>query len=345
MKILATFPVVFVVLLAQLSFAQSWPSGVLGDVKFESSEFILKSANRNPGGSSLDLNANGAYGDKNKEYDSTKKGSWFIDYQKAGADPIIAGIYRDDEAAIERGLKIIDWGLSQQQADGSFSSEDSYHNSLLFLESASRALLHLENSKYKPKFAGKIEPAKIKIQKAIAWLIKPGVETLGLKKDDLYTHRYYINASAIGISGVLLKNKEFIEHSKKLVRTGISKQSKNGSNPEKEGTDTSYHSLGLLMAARYYSIVADDELRKPLKTMGELGSRWLSGKVLESGDVDSSENTRTGPKGERRHGTELKAVTYFSIYKALAYWGQILGSKDLNLNGEKVFKFDRERKR
>ena len=330
---------------SSIGFAETWPSGIDADRKFETSEFILKSANRNPSSAALDSNTNGAYGDKNKQYDATQKGPWFVDYQKAGADAIIAGLYKDDIAAIERGLKIIGWGLSQQQPDGSFSSEDSYHNGLLFLESASRAFLHLEGSKYKPKFLREIENAKVKIEKSVKWLIKPEIEGPGLKKDDPYTHRYYINAAAIGISGVLLKNAAFIEHSQKLVNLGLVKQIKHGSNPERGGTDTSYQSLGLLMAARYYSIVGNDELRKSLKSMGENGSSWLSGKVLENGDVDFAANTRTGANGEKRHGTELKTVTYFSIYKALAYWGQILGHKDLNLKAERVFKFDRERKR
>jgi hypothetical protein len=79
--------------------------------------------------------------------------------------------------------------------------------------------------------------------------------------------------------------------------------------------------------------------------MGEKGSRWLAAKVTENGDLDSSANTRTGPKGEKRHGTDLKPITYFTIYKALAYWGQINGEKDFSLKAEKVFKFDREQKR
>jgi hypothetical protein len=215
---------------------------------------------------------------------------------------------------------------------------------LLFLEAASRSVLHLANSKYKEKFTNDIESSKKKIEKSIEWLLKPEVETPGLRKDDVYTHRYYINASAIGISGVLLNRNDFIEHSIKLINIGVSKQNKDGSNPEKGGTDTSYHSLGLLMAARYYSIVADENLRKLLQLMGEKGSRWLAAKVTENGDIDSSANTRTGLKGEKRHGTDLKPITYFTIYKALAYWGQIKGEKDFSLKAEKVFKFDREKK-
>ncbi len=96
----------------------------------------------NPSGAALDLNSNGAYGDKNKDYDGTKNGPWFIDYQKVGADAVIAGIYKNDVTTIERGMKIISWGLAQQKIDGSYSSEDPYHNSLLFLEAASRSVLH-----------------------------------------------------------------------------------------------------------------------------------------------------------------------------------------------------------
>lgn len=99
------------------------------------------------------------------------------------------------------------------------------------------------------------------------------------------------------------------------------------------------------MAARYYSIVADEALRKSIQAMGEKGSHWLASKVIDSGDLDSTANTRTGPNGEKRHGTDLKPITYFTIYKALAYWGQVIGKKDLRAKAEKVFKFDRDQKK
>ena len=176
-------------------------------------------------------------------------------------------------------------------------------------------------------------------------MVEKKIEEPGLKKDAPYTHRYYINAAAIGFSGILLERQDLIQHSQGLIKLGLAKQCADGANPELGGTDTGYHCLGLLLAAQYYSIVADQQMRLALKTMGEKGASWIGSKVPESGDVDSKANTRTGANGEKRHGTEQKTVMYFTIYKSLAYWGQILGKRDFNLKARNIFDFDREMKR
>src|SRR6476661_7283722 len=58
----------------------------------------------------------------------THSGKWFIEEQRHGADAVSGGIAKDDQAAIERGLKILHWGFSQQQPDGSFACPDTFHS-------------------------------------------------------------------------------------------------------------------------------------------------------------------------------------------------------------------------
>jgi len=314
---------------------------VQNDRAFESSEFILKTANRNPKGTAQDLNENGAYGDKNRAYDLNKSGSWFIDNQKVGMDAIVTGVYKEDADAIERGIKILRWGFAQQKEDGSYSSGDAFHTVSYFLAAASRAVLHLKNSKFESRFSDDIAHLSTGIEKTANWLIRKDIEEPGLQIDSPYTHRFYMNGVAIGVSGLLLGRNDLILHSQNLIKQGLVKQNADGSNPEKGGSDTSYHALGLYFAAQYYSMVASGQLKADIKTMGEKGAQWLASKVLESGDVDSSQNTRTGPSGEKRYGTELKTVTYFMIYKALAYWGQILGQPKMSEAAQNVFEFSK----
>ncbi len=309
------------------------------DVAFESSEFVLKTANRNPKATALDLNENGAYGEKNKVYDNKKIGSWFIDNQKIGMDAIIVGIYKNDVEAIRRGLKILKWGFDQQMQDGSYTSSDTYHTVSYFLATSSRAVLHLKNSPFESHFKDQIAFLTKGVERTANWLVQKNVEVPGLKIDSPYVHRFYMNGVAIGLSGLLLNRSDLVMHSQDLISQGLAKQNPDGSNPEKSGTDTSYHSLGLFFAAQYYSTVADARMRKDLRIMGEKGATWLASKVLENGDVDSSKNTRTGANGEKRYGTELKTVTYSMIYKSLAYWGQILNRPDLNQAAKNVFEY------
>lgn len=315
------------------------------DITFESSSFMLKSAHRNSKATALDLNQNGAYGNKNITYDTIKSGPWFIDNQKTGMDAVITGIYKKDEDAIRRGLKILKWGFDQQKQDGSYTSNDTYHAVSYFLASASRAVLHLKKSEYNSRFEDEIDYLTSRIEKSINWLVQNKIEKPGLNIDLSYIHRYYMNSTAVGFSGILLNRNDLILHSQHFIKIALAKQNQDGSNPEKGGTDTSYHALGLYFAAQYFTAVADAALKEKLVQMGEKGSNWLKSKVLPNGDIDSSENTRTGTTGEKRYGTETKSVTYFMIYKSLAYWGYILNRSDLTETAENVFEYSKTLKK
>lgn len=70
-------------------------------------------------------------------------------------------------------------------------------------------------------------------------------------------------------------------------------------NPEKGGTDTSYHAVGLLFAATYYTLLADEPLRAAMRPMADRGLAWLMVRVRPDGTVDQTGNTRIGFDQER----------------------------------------------
>jgi hypothetical protein len=194
-----------------------------------------------------------------------------------------------------------------------------------FLEAAARTALLLQASEFGHDYRQWIDSVKPKLLSAAWWMVKN--ETRGMKGDARYTHRYYLNADAIGFVGLLNHDQDLIENSKKLIREGIAKQSPEGFNPEKEGHDTSDHAVGLLFALRYYTILADEHTRKEMEPMIVKGLQWLNGRIHEDGSVDQTGNTRTGLGQEVGRDNKLKTMGYGSAARALDYWSQITGDQ------------------
>ncbi len=154
-------------------------------------------------------------------------------------------------------------------------------------------------------------------------MIDPRNETPGRAHDAPYTHRSYLDAAAIGEAGVLTHEDALVKRSRAYIRDGIAQQRPDGANPEKGGTDTSYHVVGLLFAMNYYTLVANDDMRAQLGPAINRGLDWMSKRIRPDGTVDQSGNTRTGFGQERGPQGNLKTMSYGSAYRAYFYWAMI----------------------
>ena len=300
-----------------------WPAGPIADLQFESSVFMKSTADASPDKLSSDSSSSGAYGPYNKDFDLAKSKTWYIESQRFAFDVIGGGLVWKRTDLIDRGLHILDWGFQHQNPDGSFSCPDAFHSSAFFIEASARAALLLRASEYNDHYSVWIAHATPKILSAARWMARPDIFAKGISGDEIYTHRYYLNADALGFAGLLGNDPSLVEISKKLVAEAIGKQDSKGFNPEKGGFDTSYNSVGLVFALRYYSIVADQELRKNLDSMISQSLIWLKFKIKKDGSVDQNGNTRTGNGQEVGRDKKIKTMSYGSAARAFAYWSQI----------------------
>jgi len=284
-----------------------------------------------------DMNANGAWGKLNSDYDSAKTGLWYIELQRYGADVVVAGIVKDDSDAIERGMIALEWGMKQQQPDGSFHCPDDFHSTSFYIEGVANSCLLLKQSKYYGKYEVRINALKNCIAKAANWMLRPDVLERGTKRNNPYTHRRYLVAAAIGQAGVLCGNDYFIKQSDRFIKEGISLQDTAGFNPEKKGYDCSYHAVGLLLAHRYIDIVADESQKKELLTMYAKGIKWLLTRIDTAGNINGEGNTRTGFGQEKSRDGKPKSLNAGCISNALLWWALYTGDKQLEALAEKVF--------
>jgi hypothetical protein len=310
---------------------------VSDEYAFQTSDFMRTTQYRAP--DVIDLaSADGAYSAPNIAWDQNGRvgTDWFIDEQHWADDVVCAGIAHNDVNAIRRGLLMFAWGFAQQQSDGSFLCTDQFHATAFFVEGAAHAGLMLEQSPFARTYEPQIKTLKNQVLKSARWMNEPSVAAAAAITDAPYTHRRYLNAAALGETGVLCNVPDLTRAAAAYITTGESQQWSNGVNPEKGGWDSSYQALGLKYAARYYFVVASSPA---LMTMGVNGENWETTMVLPSGAVSVVGNTRTGSCQERDHLGNCKGVSYDSVYESYYAWYLISGNADYQDLASKIFSY------
>ncbi len=301
----------------------TWRTGPNGDLAFETSAFLAHTAYRKPEGTLEQTNPDGAKGPLNQHWDETHQGNWLIEEQRYGSDSVIAGLIAHRQDLIDNGLKVFDWGFRMQNPDGGFPCPDRFHSTSFFVEAVAHSALLLQASGMAAQNQAWVDGMMPKLHGAAEWMADPRNSMAGQQHDLPYTHRFYLDADALGETGVLTHDDALVKLSRQYVRNGIAAQRQDGANPEKGGTDTSYHAVGLLFALNYYTLVANDEMRAALNPMIDRGMNWLGARVGPDGVVDQAGNTRTGNGQERGPQGNLKTMSYGSAYRACFYWAMI----------------------
>jgi hypothetical protein len=322
---------------APASLSPSAPDGVGKDLAYETSAFMLDTAYRDVPHLYSDSAPDGAYGPVNRKWDAHHKGEWYIEEQRFGGDVVAGGIATKNTDAIDRGMLILNWGFAQQKPDSGFNSPDKFHSTSFFVEAAAHALLLLEASEYSARYSQSIADMKPKVHSAALWMTDPKNEIPGKKKNMPFTHRRYLVAAALGETGVLTSDSSLVRASEAFVRDGIALQSATGYNPERGGWDSSYHSKGMAFACRYYTIVADEDMKKELYPMMDKAMKWEASRVNDDGTVNTEGNTRVGgAKTETSRAGKPKTVEFRQVCRSLYYWSVISGDASYEKLAEKV---------
>jgi len=319
-------------------------TGPEADYRFETGTFMKHTAYHSAERMSRNMADDGAYSKVNRDFDQNHSGKWYIEEQREGWHAIAAGIAQQNTDAIDRGLKILNWGWQQQEGNGGFDCGPvgkSFHSTAFFVEASAHACLLLENSPYAAQYQSQVDAMKPKLVKAAHWMIDN--EDEGKKYNKPYTHRRYMVADALGETGVLCDDRGLIDHSKEYVRDGLRMQDPSGYNPEKGGFDVSYNAGGLFFAEEYYTMVAKGELKDELYKMLAKGVAWEASKVRADGSVDTGGSTRVdGANSEISPNGVKKKLAVGEVYESFAYWAAISGDKSYEDLADKVAHGPRE---
>ncbi|MBD2512135.1 hypothetical protein H6G91_33760 [Nostoc muscorum FACHB-395] len=309
------------------------------DFEHESTDLIANVLYRRLSGLQKSMMPNGANG-ANVLWISNQARRWYIEEQRYGEDLIIGGLINNDPQAIEAGFKMFDWGFAHQVDDGSFFiTGDRFHSTSFFVQSVAHTLLVIEQSPYSEKYANQVAKYKPLVHRATRWMILPNVWKKGIRRNEPYTHRRYLVAAALGLTGKLTGDEELIKYSRKSIKDGLSLQRPDGVNPEKGGHDSSYQTVGVMYAQRWVTYFPNDSLIPKVVQMIDKSLSWEQTRILPSGEISTKGNTRTGGREKIRDGSRYKKVGPGSQIRAFAYWASVTGNQKWEETARKLTKF------
>jgi hypothetical protein len=268
--------------------------------------------------------ANGAYGANT----TAPRSAWFLEYQRAGGTDVIAGVLRHDTALITIGLKMFQFGLDREAANGSFpGSAWPFHGTAMFLSESAPALVILKSSPYAAQFSAEIARDSGHMQRAAHYMVR-SVHGAGNIDDRVKNHRRFEAAIALGATGMLNNDKVLVRWSREYAWQGIRMQRAGGVMPENGGHDSGYQALGMVSASRYLELVATGTLYRALYTALQHGEAWELSRIAPDGSVNQSGDTRTAGCREHDPAGRCKTVFYAPIFGALAHWAAISGNAE-----------------
>jgi len=296
------------------------------DLECESTDLIAHVLYQHLSSFSKSMASSGANG-ANVAWEGNQAKTWYIEQQRYGEQLVIGGLIKNDPKAIQAGFKMFDWGFAHQASDGSFpGTGDAFHSTSFFVEAVAHTLLIIQQSPQSQKYAQKVAQYTPLVHRAALWMISPKVWERGIKNNQPYTHRRYLVAAALGITGKLTGDRQLINYAQTSIADGLSLQRKDGVNPEKGGFDTSYQMVGVVYAERWVTYFPQDDLTPKVKEMIDRALLWEKARILPSGEISKEGNTRTGGQETGRVG-KVKDVDYSTVLRGFTYGECVNGDK------------------
>ncbi len=296
------------------------------DFEHESTDLIANDLYRDLSNLYNSMTPSGASG-ANVLWERHQAASLYIEEQRNGEELVIGGLIRNDPKAIAAGFKMFDWGFARQTADGRFQgTADPFHSTSFFVEAVAHTLLVIQQSPDSQRYADQIAHYTPLVHRAARWMISPAVWKQGIRYNKPYTHRRYLVAAALGLTGKLTGDQKLINYAYRSIEDGLSLQLPNGVNPEKGGYDSSYQMVGVVYAQRWVTYFPEDSLTPNMKAMIDKALAWEQTRILPSGAISTKGNTRTAGQ-EKRRGGKAKTVSYKSTIRGFAYWASVTGDQ------------------
>jgi len=267
--------------------------------------------------------------------------------QRVAPKMIARGIADGNVNLIDRGVKGIEYGFAQQNPDGSFRNgmgvavddPDALEANTFFLQAVGHGYLLLAQSEYKGQFLPRLDALKPKINKALEWLL-PRKDTLWAKAKSA-PNRLVFDALAFELNGIVLNNKSYQETGDWFVREYLKSQRPDGVFVEHGGHDSSYQAAGMLKV-QIYALYCDDlALRDQINAAVHKGIAWEKTRILDTGEVSITGNTRTGNRQEKFAG-EYKVVSYPEVVECLLYYAKLNGDSRSEALARKVTDYARK---
>lgn len=275
-----------------------------------------------------------------------RAGQWIeAGTQRGTCRVVIYGVVTGDLAAADDAWRGIEATFARQREDGGFEANvrpngtsakplgAAVETAYFFLQELSRAILVIRQSPHEKHFHDRIVAVEPKMRRAIAF-VAAGYDTI-IKNSSHAVNRIFIAAKAFGLCGLALKDEQLIATSRKLVAHGLTRRDKDGIFIENGGRDSSYNAASILFGQTLALHLPIPEFEAALPK----AVAWQITRVRENGEVDVTDNTRTGVGKEPSYFGEPKRVNYGEVVQALTMYGLLHNDKSALAAAERAFTY------
>ena len=240
---------------------------------------------------------------------------WSMGSQFFTVDLIATGNAEHDASLVERGVRGVDWGVSQRLGtDGVHTLErdcdgavvDDYggtHHSTQWLAALGEAVHLLRTSPFAEQYRARTEAYVERVEKIAERLTDERNQRVWERRwlvDDeghIFTHKAYMRAAALGLAASLTDDSDdatrWASAAARIARVGMAAQRDDGVNPERGGYDVAYQMYGIWLALLYDATLEPGDPQRDLRRMIDRAITWMSGRVDDrTGQVDIGASTR-----------------------------------------------------
>lgn len=261
----------------------------------------------------------GGWPDENGMVGHNRDGFHSPELQRGAMQLMLRSIAAENRKGIDAGWRAIDATFAHQTEIGHFARDGGPVGGpsavAFWLCELDQAVLVLRESQYAAQYKDRIDKLIPKIHKAARWLAQEKYQER-LKREDAETpNRLLFDGLAYSLSGLLADDKELQKLGPEFVEAAMKHyRESDGVFLEKGGHDSSYQAVAALKLQVWITYFPD----KKLETAAENAVKWELGRIKPDGQVDVTENTRTGLNQEMWQGNykdvNLSEVTFCLLY-------------------------------
>jgi hypothetical protein len=277
-------------------------------------------------------------------------GSWLeAGPQRGSCRGVTAAVVLGDLALADDAWRGIDLAFAHQLPDGSFSAEvrpngasakphgAAVETAYFFLQELGRMILVIRESPHEAHFHDRIAVLEPKIRLSCGF-ISAGYDTI-ITNSSKAVNRIVIAAKAFGTCGVVLHDDALIAASRKLIAHALTLRDKEGVFIENGGRDSSYNVVSILMGQTLALHLDTPEFEAALPA----AVKWEISRIKATGEVDVTDNSRTGVGKEKSYTGTPKNVNYTEVPFALTLYGLVHDDAAAIEAGDRVFGFSKKR--
>jgi hypothetical protein len=267
--------------------------------------------------------------------------------QRGSCRGVIAAVVAGDLALADRCWRGIEVAFARQRPDGGFEAEirpngqsarpygAAVETAYFFLQEYARAVLVIRQSPHEAHFRDRLAALEPKMRRAADFILG-GYDTI-IANSSKAVNRIFIAAKAMGLSGKALGDERYLDACRRLVAHGLTLRDAAGVFIEHGGRDSSYNMVSILFGQVLALHVPLPELEAAFRP----AVAWQLTKVKESGEIDTTGNTRTGVGAEKSYTGDPKNINTTEITYALLLYGIVHDDAAAVAAARRVFAFYR----